>query len=162
MTKLFSGRTLGRVLLLALAITVVGCAHTSQDKGLNPGTAALAACSGGGGGTPNPYAPIVCVDDSATNLPATPDPAHVVNLSAGHQPTVINWFTNSGNHTLSIFFKEKGCVVHEPECHGSHCIAVINPNAQPGKQCKYGIKLLDVNGYYTDPIVEIDACCPVP
>lgn len=159
MTKLFSGRTLWMVLLLALVLTVAGCATTSKDLALNPGTAGPAACSGGG--TPSPYAPVVCVNDHVTDLPASPDRVHAVKMPAGKRPTVINWFTVTGNHRLSIIFTgAMNCVAQQPECQGSHCVAVVKPDAVVGANCKYNITLLDVNGYHNDPIVEIDVCCP--
>ena len=160
MTERLPRRTLWIVLMSFLLLSVVGCAHTSQDKIVVMGNVGPAVCAGG---TPSPYAPIVCVNDHVPSLDASPDTVHAVNdLGNGRKPTIVNWFTVSGNHLLSISFVTPGCVIRDPDCRGSHCVAVIKTNAVVGKQCKYNIRLLDVSGYHNDPIIEIDACCPSP
>ena len=147
------------ILLLSSVMLFAGCATSGNvahaDAGPN-------LCFGGGGES-NPYAPIVCIDDNLTKLPADPPTVHAVNLVPGKRRTVINWFTKSGNNLLVVSFDPNNarCFVTQPECEGSHCLAIINPDAQPGWQCKYSLKLANKSGYFDDPIVDIDACCPV-
>ena len=160
MTECLHRRCLWMVLCSLLLLSVFGCAHQPADKMMVPGSAGPAACVGNV--RPSPYGPIVCVDDRDPSLPASPDEIHVVNLPAGRRPTVLNWFTVSGNHLLSISFVDPGCVLHAPDCQGSHCVAVVKPNAAEHTRCRYNITLLDVAGHVKDPVVEIDACCPPP
>lgn len=146
------------LLVLSLVLTSLRCASSqnhTRGTGLGPDV-----CSG----TPNPYAPIVCVNDSSSSLPADPAEVHAVNRVPGRRPTVIQWFTTSGTNDLSITFeaKDAACFQKAPNCEGSHCMALINPAAAPGKQCKYTIRLLNKPGSVNDPVVDIDACCPAP
>ena len=160
MTRLFCRRTLPVALLSFMLLTAVGCASW-HDKIEPVGQAGGPdVCSG----SPSPYAPIVCVDDSLKTLPTDPETIHVINLPHGKRPTVLNWFTVSGTNNLSVTFNQgnAGCFVKSPECHGSHCMAVIYQDAAVHLQCKYTVKLLNKRDYINDPVVEIDACCPSP
>lgn len=151
--------TLRVVFWSSLVVGVAGCATRGMDKMEIFGHAGPDVCSGNQ--TPSPYAPIVCVDDRVSNLPATPDTVHAVNLPAGRRPTLVNWFTVTGTHNLSISFIDSGCAMRDPDCNGPHCVAVIKPNAAVGTSCRYKIAI-NMKGYESDPIVQIDACCPSP
>lgn len=159
MTELLPRHTLWFVPLSFLLLSVVGCA-SSHDRiepvrGVGP-----EACVG----NPSHYAPIVCVDDNFSTLPADPDVVYAVNPPpAGRRPTVIEWFTVTGTNQLLVTFKSgnEGCTVRQPRCDGPHCVAVVKPDAGAGMKCKYTIQLINKPGYYNDPTVEIDACCPL-
>ena len=146
------------ILMLSSALLFAGC-YTANNAMTHLG-AGPDVCSGG---APNPYAPIVCIDDSQPTLPAEPPEVHVVNFVPGKQRSVINWFTKSGGNQLSVTFDPVNarCFVKAANCEGSHCLAIINPDATPGWRCKYSVKLVNKPGYFHDPIVEIDPCCPV-
>lgn len=147
-------------LALSFAFLLMRCSTTKNSmhtEHMGPGPDLCA-------GAPNPYAPIVCVDDSRPSLPAYPETVVAVNQVPGKKRTVIQWFTKSGGNELSITFaqSEAHCFVKTPNCEGSHCVAIINPNAVKGSNCKYDIKLLNKAGFKNDPNVEIDNCCPAP
>ncbi len=142
---------------------------SSEAKEASVVVVARAACPGNGYGNPDPYGPIVCIDDTINGNTATldphPNPVHAVGVNKhnGNAPTVINWFTKSGKHDLVIKMKDanQNCIVVAPICHGPHCFALTDTNAPDDSVCKYSISLADRPDIpANDPDIHIDPCCP--
>jgi hypothetical protein len=111
------------------------------------------------------YAPMLCVDDTTTTLRVDPESISVVKHNRAMQPTLVNWFTMSGTHTLRLT-ANVGSSLDDCfsfyYCSGAHCIAVMNVNAPAGKSCSYTASLVETGYRQADPIIHVDTCCPPP
>lgn len=142
--------------LVTVVFALAGCAASQGgDPGGGSGKTGLTNPCGGGRGTADRNAPIVCVDDSGETLSVHPDPveAHSVG-EAGRQPVMIHWWTRSGGNVLNLEI-QPGCVT-DVTCRGSHCSARTLPS-DARKQCKYDV-WTDKHARL-DPEVVITPCC---
>lgn len=152
-------------IVLAASLMFMTCASRSftAGGGVQPNRLTTGPC-GGGKGTENRNAPIVCVDDGGETLSVNPDPVFAFDVGAsGGRPVVIQWFTTSGGGNLRIDMKSAECVT-AMSCNGrGKCTARTIP-FKPGetgeKRCKYDV-LTDTHPPL-DPDTVIVKCCPPP
>jgi hypothetical protein len=144
--------SLSRSFRVVVLLVLAGCAANQQSP------SATARVCGGGVGSSNRQAPIVCVDDSARTLTVSPDPVtlHDVRSDDRRSPVVLHWYTRSGSGDLQVEM-EPGCT-SDVRCDGNgHCQALSRPGAKG--TCKYDVWINGGNHERLDPTVVITTCC---
>jgi hypothetical protein len=152
--------------LLAVMFLSLTCAMQQPDpESTSPAPPGLSGnpCLGGTGTKDNDR-PIVCVDDSASELQVYPDPVRIHDVMSDNRstPAAIQWFTKSGKGELEVRFRDSGCV-RNVVCTGNRCNAVAARKlGRTGEEvrCKYDVLL---SGHPTlDPETVLTGCCVAP
>ncbi|HEX8170291.1 MAG TPA: hypothetical protein VF824_07115 [Thermoanaerobaculia bacterium] len=143
------------LLLLVCLVMTSTCRSAGVDQPVAPGGGGGSPCAGGTGNA-DPERPVVCVDDSGSELSVDRDPVHVHDVMEADLKTSVplQWFTRTGK---DLTIKIAGGCVDVVRCNAGHCIANTRDVAADTK-CKYDVM---VPGFKPlDPTVIVDNCCP--
>ena len=121
------------------------------QSGAGGAATATGPCSGGG--SPNPNAPIVCIDRSALDQPGyQPDPNPVPANRGVHMEF---WFIDGGGEMSLCFSADTP--VHNITCNGGHCSVTVDPNVPPHAHIQRKYEIFDrATGKHLDPEVIIE------
>jgi hypothetical protein len=122
---------------------------------------------GEGSGVADPFAPIVCVDDTGSSFIVNPDPIRAHDRKGKDDPAavVIHWFTHTGQGDLRLEFHPtdsgEACV-ESPQCNGpGRCMARVigRPQGSGEITCKYDVWVEGSAIPRLDPETVIVPCC---
>jgi hypothetical protein len=141
-------------------LLIAACAaNQNPDRPARGGANLIANPCTSGAAVSTKQEPIVCIDDSARKLVASPDPVEVHDVKAGDPstPVEVKWFTTSGTGDVQVAI-EPGCVTDQ-SCDGhGKCKAKA---VKGGKsRCKYDVWIAgDDKHDRLDPTVVVTGCC---